>query len=311
LGGSQSAGYGHVHINYEVLNKPWCEAVLKKGSGYDGLQITLLSDVILRDEMGQVTASPDLLKQAISRKVGSELRIHPERRSYLGHTTVGGFNRKWGLPLPQLTALAMGSVLVLTGELTPEKIQLLELEGIGEHRIDGFGRLAINAWQHETISISSPYEPYQEPLKSTLTGESLGMVQVLADRVLHQRLEGLLQKRASELVIKGGRISNSQLSRLRLVARESINKGSFDMLKELLDNLPKNATEQFNSAKVDGESLMVWLRSNIAEPGKWIINSTLEIANQEYSFTSSMKREYTLRLIMALAKKASKLEVPV
>jgi CRISPR-associated protein Csx10 len=314
MGGSQSAGYGHVHIKYEVLDEPWCEADKKKDSNSDELQITLLSDVILRDSMGQVTASPDLLKQAISHKVGCELSFHSERHSYLEHTTVGGFNRKWGLPLPQVPALAMGSVLVLTGELSPEQIEQLESEGIGERRIDGFGRLAINAWQQENFSICFPDELHQNPLELTLPEDSLDMVKVLADRVLHQRLEGLLQKRASELSIKGGRISNSQLSRLRLVARESINNGNFDMLANLLNNLPKNAAEQFDSAKVEGKTLMSWLMSNIKEPGKWIVNpdkSTLEIADQKYSFTEVMKIEYTLRLIMALAKKAAKSEVPV
>jgi CRISPR-associated protein Csx10 len=314
LGGSQSAGYGHVQIKHEILDKPWCEIGEKKDPEYDdGFQITLLSDVILRDSMGQVTASPDLLKQAISYKVCKELSIHSERRSYLGYTTVGGFNRKWGLPLPQVPALTMGSVLVLTGELTAEQIELLESEGIGERRIDGFGRIAINAWQCEKIYIYSPAESDENPLQSALAGDSLNMIEVLACRVLHQRLEGLLQKKVYELSIQGGRISNSQLSRLRLVARESINKGNCSMLVELLDNLPKNAMEQFNSAKVDGKSLMVWLRSNIDEPGNWIVNadrSTLEIANHKYPFTEPMKLEYTLRLIMALAKKASKLEVP-
>lgn len=312
LGGSQSAGYGHVQITHKVLDQPWHEAGVKKNSEYDGLQITLLSDVILRDEMGQVKASPDLLKQAISHKAGTKLSFHSERRSYLGHTTVGGFNRKWGLPLPQVPAITMGSVLVLTEKLTPEQINLLESEGIGERRINGFGRLAINAWQRKKFSICFPCESDQNPKESALAGDSLDMVKVLACRVLHQRLEGLLQKKASELSIRGGRISNSQLSRLRLIARESINHGNCTMLVELLDNLPKNAMEQFNSAKVDEKSLMVWLKSNIDEPGDWIVNadkSTLEIASQKYPFTESMKLEYTLRLIMALAKKALKLEV--
>jgi CRISPR-associated protein Csx10 len=68
LGGSQSAGYGHVHIEYEVLDKPWCEAGKKKDSDYDGLQITLLSDVILRDSIGQVTASPDWVRVTFYRE---------------------------------------------------------------------------------------------------------------------------------------------------------------------------------------------------------------------------------------------------
>jgi CRISPR-associated protein Csx10 len=319
LGGSQSAGYGHVRITYEILTEPWREAGIQPKVEYDGLQITLLSDVILRDVMGQVTANPDLLRQAIAEKFNVELTFHPKRRSYVGQTTIGGFNRKWGLPLPQMPALAMGSVLVLQGKLTPEQIQQLEMEGIGDRRIDGFGRLAINAWQEEEIKIHKPYQPPPTSQIPVLAGETLSMTRTLAQRILHQRLESELQKKASELSIEG-RISNSQLSRLRLIARESINQGnatdstSSTALTSLLENLPKNARDQFNRAKVDGRSLMNWVTETLQQPGAWITNPdelTVRIANQTYPIDDSMKREYTLRLIMALARKATKMEESV
>jgi CRISPR-associated protein Csx10 len=313
IGGSQSAGYGHVNITYTVVDQPWRETGNQPEVAHDGLRITLLSDVILRDHMGQITASPDLLRQAIAEKFGRDFSFHPDLRSYVGHTTIGGFNRKWGLPLPQMPALAMGSVLMLQGELTREQIQQLETEGIGERRIDGFGRVAINSWQEEEFSVVRPYQSHQDPLKLTLTGPDLDLTRIVAQRILHQRLESLLQKRAGELSIQG-KISNSQLSRLRLIARESISEGNSDKLTELLENLPKNAREQFNRTKVDGRSLMDWLTTNLTQPGQWITNPndiTVTVADQNYPIDESIKQEYTLRLIMALAKKATKMEATV
>jgi CRISPR-associated protein Csx10 len=323
LGGSQSAGYGHVQIINSVgdeLDLPWREANAQQEVDYeDGIQITLLSDVILRDEMGQVTASPELLIQAIANKFNVDLTIHPDRRSSVGHTLIGGFNRKWGLPLPQLPALAMGSVLVVQGNLTPAQIQQLETEGIGERRIDGFGRLAVNLWQQEKFRILKPNQSTHLPSIPLLDGEDLKTMDLLAQRILHQRLESELQRKASELSIEG-KISNSQISRLQLIARASISQGhSTDLpepLKDLLKNLPKNAKSQFEQAKVNGKSLMNWLITNLDEPGCWINNPdhlSIKFAGQpqQYSINASMKRQYTLRLIMALAKKATKMETPL
>jgi CRISPR-associated protein Csx10 len=314
LGGSQSAGYGHVCITHEVLKKPWKEAKKASHPEYEGLQITCLSDVILRDEMGQVTASPDVLRRAIVHKTGVDLTMHPERRSYLDHTTVGGFNRKWGLPLPQMPALSMGSVLVLAGKLTSEQIQQIETQGIGERLIDGFGRLAVNMWQDKRFDIHSPHAPYQEHPSIILTEKESTMAQTVAQRILHQRLERLLQRKASELSIQGGRISNSQLSRLWLTAREAMNKNDTSAITKLLENLPRNAKEQFCRARVGKQSLMDWITTNISQPGAWIVNPRnldVTIADQKYDVSDAMKREYTLRLIMALAKNASKTETLV
>ncbi|MEB3213727.1 MAG: RAMP superfamily CRISPR-associated protein [Leptolyngbyaceae bacterium] len=315
LGGSQSAGYGHVRITYEVIDTdtPWREAGHQPEAEHKGLQITLLSDMILQDDEGQITANPDLLRRAIAEKFGINLTFHPERRSYIGHTTIGGFNRKWGLPLPQMPALAMGSVLVLKGELTGEQIQQLEAEGIGDRRIDGFGRVAVNFWQEETFNIVKPYAPDPNPPELTLTGADLDLTRTVAQRILYQRLELQLQKKASELSIRG-KISNSQLSRLRLTAREAISTDNSTTLILMLCNLPKNARDQFDGARVDGKSLTVWITENVNSPGQWILNEddlTVTIANHSYPIDDAMKREYTLRLIMALAKKATKMEASV
>lgn len=55
---------------------------------------------------------------------------------------VGGFNRKWGLELPQTLAVSAGSVLVFeaTQTLTPEELLTLEHEGLGDRKAEGFGR---------------------------------------------------------------------------------------------------------------------------------------------------------------------------
>ncbi|MHC5770606.1 MAG: hypothetical protein ACYTXI_34500 [Nostoc sp.] len=48
------------------------------------------------------------------------------QRSFAGNSVVGGFNRKWELPLPQVPVLKAGSVFVFHKiPLTSEQIQQL------------------------------------------------------------------------------------------------------------------------------------------------------------------------------------------
>lgn len=127
LGGSQSAGYGHTQIIpiedaensdtwYEIGSDP------EYREDRELLRLTLLSDLILRDRWGQYVAMPsmqlitdegerevDPLTQLLEQSL--EVKLEPQS-SFISSLVVGGFNRKWGLPLPQVPALAAGSVFV-------------------------------------------------------------------------------------------------------------------------------------------------------------------------------------------------------
>ena len=87
---------------------------------------------------GQI--DPAALEQELCDRLGGAATIERRRRAF---TVVGGFNQKWRLELPQVPAVAAGSMLVLKAERAIPIAFLKEIErtGLGERRIEGFGRL--------------------------------------------------------------------------------------------------------------------------------------------------------------------------
>jgi CRISPR-associated protein Csx10 len=314
LGGSQSAGYGHCKIsNVQPRDDNWNEVSIPvaKRNSQDDLVITLLSNAILRDEYGQPVADPNLIKCEIEKilEIVNLPKPLPEAQPiYAGSENIGGFNRKWGLPLPQVPALSMGSVFVFKEySLTEEQIKLLESQGIGERRVDGFGRVSVN-WLSESEFNAKKTDQKGKPDVSQLQGDSLTLAEKMADRLLRQKLDQKLLEKLGNLSIQNG-ISNSQLSRLRLFARQALPQNS-DLVLSMLNNLPKNAQKQLET-KIKVGNREIPLKSQIEtwlqKPQEWITDvDTVKIANVEKGLTDALAMEYTLRLIEAVAKKATK-----
>ncbi|VXD25827.1 conserved hypothetical protein [Planktothrix serta PCC 8927] len=327
LGGSRSAGYGHIKIEILSPDKPqeldnWNEIQIKKPEdrlNRKKLKITLLSDVILRDYCGQCSADPCLVKQAIEDKLLVQL---PQATNvFISSTIVGGFNQKWGLPLPQVPALSAGSVFVFDAQLTTEEIKILEREGIGDRCIDGFGRIAVN-WLGEYREFSAtPPEPVTAK-ETQLEEKYHDLAGQIAENILRQKLEQFLVEKISHISINHisirRKISNSQLSRLEIVAQQALTVQSRIPVFRLLRYLASNARNQFKNTEVLGiaerpkhldEQIYDLLRKPIGNPESWIKNPQdlqVEVAGITRKLTLKLAREYTLRLIMAIAKKAKK-----
>lgn len=320
LGGSQSAGYGHTKIIDIQTHDNWNEVDSPENrTEHENFTITLLSDLILRDEWGQYAVIPPspqqvsapltkILENELKRILEDDIQLKP-KESFTSSTLIGGFNRQWGLPLPQVPALAAGSVFVFEHiEIAPEQIQQLEAQGLGERRIDGFGRIAVNLRNDESFKIALPDKPklsIQPQLKNKLSRDIA--TQMLA-RLLEEKLEQKLKKELSYIDIKGT-ISNSQLSRLRLIARQALPSGNCDLVLALLNNLPSNASGQFERAKINNESFKEKLYTWLNNPDSWISNKqelTVKISDIESNLNHELAKKYTLRLIMAVAKKAMK-----
>ncbi|MGF1674992.1 MAG: RAMP superfamily CRISPR-associated protein [Rivularia sp. (in: cyanobacteria)] len=323
LGGSQSAGYGHTQITDIQTHDNWNEVNLADNrTEHEHFTITLLSDLILRDEWGQYAVIPpspqqasspltNVLEKALSRILELDDIQLQAKESFTTSTLIGGFNRKWGLPLPQVPALAAGSVFVFEKiEITAEQIQQLEAEGLGERKIDGFGRIAVNLRNDSNFQFASPNN--EKPKLSNqpqLTNKlSRDIATRMVERLLQEKLEQKLKKELSYLSIKGD-ISNSQLSRLQLIARQALPTGNCDLVLTLLNNLPSNANGQFERAKINNESFKQKLTNWLKNPESWTNNKqdlTAKISKIESTVNPQLDREYTLRLIIAVAKKAMK-----
>ena len=133
----------------------------------------------------------------------------------------------------------------------------------------------------------------------------------MAQRLLEQKLEQYLQTKVGYLKLDEG-ISNSQLSRLQSVARQGLPSGDCSLVISLLNNLPSNAKSLFDRTKIGNISFRQQLDEWLGNPGDWINGIEVKIADVERRFDDDRARQdklaekYTLRLIMAVAKKATK-----
>ncbi len=326
LGGSRKAGYGHTEISQIEEHDIWHEVETDAEYREDRelLRITLLSDLILQDKCGQYVAMPsmqlitddgerevDPLTQLLEQLL--EVKLEPQS-SFISSLVVGGFNRKWGLPLPQVPALAAGSVFVFNyeGELNIDRIRILENQGIGERRVDGFGRLAVN-WLEEhpefTGNLPTSETEWTEPNLKPNTEDS-SIAAKMAKRLLEQKLDRLLLEKVDRWKLEPNKLRKSQLSRLIIVARQALTEESKNPVIELLEHLPKNANSQFEDTRVNGKSFKKQIGEWLNGQDSWIDSNHFEIKVAGESVSSNlvekMKLEYTLRLIMAVAKKATK-----
>lgn len=352
LGGSQSAGYGHTIIelvqNDELVENDsnWYEvgtSPQERIERNEDLTITLLSDTIVRNDFGQVVADPEVLRQVLSAALNVELEFQ-EGGIYASSLIVGGFNRKWGLPLPQTPAFAAGSVFVFNKvDFDLQRIKLLEEQGIGERRVDGFGRIVAN-WLDDEQTVYNAKLPQSEAkavnTTEPLAPESFKIATNIATRIVRKKLDELLLKQVSSIeLLKKDKISNSQLSRLMIVARKALSeleienekpKGErktitelAEPVRDLLVNLPSNAHKQFDSTRLStGEKLNEQIHNWIDSPDSWLNNSwrsdsqtkslvasdkpTVTIASVPQGFDNYVALEYSLRLIIAVAKKTMK-----
>jgi CRISPR-associated protein Csx10 len=310
FGGCQSAGYGHCKIMMPIKTvDDWNEIALSADDREDNeiSSITLLSDTLLRNQYGQPSADPALIKEAIEDILKTDL---PQPSDvFAASTLIGGFNIKWGLPLPQVPALKAGSVVVFKDvEFSSEQIQQLEAYGIGERREEGFGRIAVNCLQEEHFTASLPNSSSNSSLPSLTDDISRLLAQQMAERIVRNKLESSLQKKLGYLTLQGD-ISNSQLSRLEIVARQGLASGSRLPVFRLLRYLPSNARQQFQRAKVSDKpfdrQIYEWLRN----PKSWVSNPQdleVNVAGEMKDLSHRLAREYALRLIVAVAKKATK-----
>ncbi|MBD2150641.1 hypothetical protein H6F44_10990 [Pseudanabaena sp. FACHB-1277] len=335
LGGSQSAGYGHVTVQL-LEDDSWNEVGLdwEERSSQPKLTVTLLSNLILRDDFGQPTTDPQILNKELSESLGTNLKYLD---SYANVEVVGGFNRKWGLPLPQVPSITAGSVFVFEKikEILDTNVYNVESQGIGERKVDGFGRISIN-WIAEIekfqVDQTSKINYNQESESATNQKESNNQVdkiaQIMARRILSQKLDELLLKQIplnTPTESKDIYVSNSQLSRLMNVTRQSLSERSNKPLYQLIGeqeestNLNRNAREQFKRTKINDQSFDKQIRDWVASPLDWINTAwgsdndgnnpvlegkpAIQIAGYTEVLNYEMALEYTFRLIMAVSRK--------
>lgn len=307
LGGSRNAGYGKSEIVCDADIKDWQEPQVPEAKEIESgqpLTITLLSNALVRDGNGQFQT--DLTAESLGLNAADVLIVAD--KTFKRGELVGGFNRKWGLPLPQTLSVKAGSVFKFTAQVKIEKdkIEGWLKQGIGERTLDGFGRVAVNLHTKEDYKITKAESETASMITLSAEGKKIG--ESLAEKIIKRRFEADLSSKVLKYKIKGG-ISNSQISRIRLYIREML-RGEKENFGNFFSNLKSKASEQFESAEVSGEKHQGRLKN-------WIIdvftNQDILSANK-VSFGNSnkaeadgekFKRKFHLLLIDGvLAKKA-------
>ncbi|HNZ02035.1 MAG TPA: hypothetical protein PKJ34_12535 [Anaerolineaceae bacterium] len=309
LGGSLTAEYGQVQVESLNIQQNWQETGQRSTSGDGVVTITLLSDAILRGEDGQY----HLDLQPVLKKT--------HKSAFIRERIVGGFNKKWGLPLAQSIAIQAGSVFTYNaGEIQPGLLDSISESGVGERRVEGYGRVAVNWTNSPKLVWTKGGSAATSQASATQLVPPTGESDVLLKRILERRLRALLDDRLAAAVAElslQGEISNSQLSRLRLAARKAGQEGSYQPVVTHLDGL-KSSKKQLERARVatrdrDGKpvriSLFEWLKQNeqIWETHFAEAEDDLPtLGGVAVTIPEQLKVEYVSRLVEGLLRKTSR-----
>jgi len=297
IGGSHSAGYGLVNID-EVKIGDWNE-YHPLGDEPEKIVITLLSNALVRNNH---TGSYALSLESI---LGSKHEL-----AFAKPIVVGGFNRTWNLPLAQGLAIQAGSVFVYENDSDLAKqLHILEKTGIGERLAEGFGRIAINWHNFEKISI----EKYERSalLPEIVSGPSKELARRMAQRLLRSELDLKLIEAVNQFSIKPKKLTNTQISRMRLSARLALSKNNPEEIINHLNGMKRTAKDQFLRSQIYGKPLWNWIEERARDPQSiWSIlgvreDSILTVGGIKPE-RGKLALEYTVFLIDRVLQKASK-----
>jgi len=304
IGGARTAGYGRVRLEVDDIVTGWQEYPADSSLDSGEIVVTLLSDTLVRGRDGQITGDLDCALADLLGLASLETR---RKRRYQRLSLVGGFNRKWGLPLPQAWALEAGTVYVYeAGAFDPEDLRRKVALGIGERRAEGFGRIAVNWHTASTVKRQKLIKP--QSLRPKLSMESRDLAREMAQR----RLRLLLERRLIEYLSKAKfkRLpSNTQLSRVRNAVQQALAAGDVEPVKDHLRQL-KAAREQLDRARVNGLSMMAWIQARVdsldVEQQLLGGGSLPQVAGEQANLDDNLRRIYTLRLIDGVMQVATK-----
>jgi CRISPR-associated protein Csx10 len=272
VGRSRRSGYGGMAtITWEGRQNH--ETV---GGGREGLQ-PLKKNIVPGDEPFRLLlSSPCIVRNpvtgqqdpgALMNRIVSRFdnRVEVIRRVWT-FETVGGFNRKWRLELPQTLAVSAGSVFVLKASqaISLNELYEIEHEGLGERKDEGYGRLLFLDKPTETISLPK----YAESIScKTCTGQPPEIVTKIESRIVQAQLARIIEEKAAELAksVRHNLLpTNSLIGRLRTPLRDVPDNAIRILKLWLSDNeaeqLKRPAMDQLTRCKIgDGRDLRTWI----------------------------------------------------
>jgi len=277
LGRSRSANYGRVSIHAVTEMSSWREigGSIAQVSG-PRARLTLLSDTLLRDQNGQpATAVTAKLLQAY---LGLPVTLD-SAHTIVDTVQVGGYNRAWRLPLPQTIALKAGSVIAFApaNPLTVASVAELEAQGLGERRVEGFGRVAFD-WQLDDelkVQIGALHTAPPGTSQGALSAAGSMIAQRMAKRLLNEMIAAHIQVFLRDKLIDHPTnlarlqpLKNSQLGRIRVLVRQALNAPTPNaaLVRDGLERFKPVSRTQLESARFGSISFAQWLHKLLSPP---------------------------------------------
>jgi len=341
LGKARTAGYGRARAQLvgEAEASGWHESKSEAAPASGPWRLTLLSDAMLRDAGGRLGAGGEALQAALAAATCVEAKDIKVTPRFVAARTVGGFNRTWGLPLPQATAARMGSEYEVTCAVwTSDHLRQMEQLGVGERCSDGFGRIALSA-KGSKVALHEvkrdAVNPAAKPLSENTPAHALA--KQMAERLLRRQLDRLVMVQAQEISVRVTQPSVSQLKRMQAVVNDALTtllRSSSDepmqRLKNYMESLKQRSSvrNMFTSGRF-AQANSTWL-CNAADLHQWLekrfsndgenIDKILgikcgempqglelpEVGGVKAEMTSKLRREYSLRLVHAVLGLAAK-----
>jgi len=272
VGRSRRAGYGGAATisfgSAEDREALWRDVQQEDVPAESRFRAYLLSACITRDPFtGQI--DPSALPGLLVQRLGGEAVVNIERILW-NFETVGGFNRKWQLEVPQALAVKAGSMIVLKASqaIPADVLRQIEHEGIGERRIEGYGRLVFlkeGRLQERIESDDRRNAPFPQP-----NGPAPEVVEFLQRRLLDAAFSRSLPRQVRNLVRDVKHVpSGSLLGRLRIPLRSGDPAAGLQTLKEWLEGkddsknprkLKREARDKLRACRLANATLFEWLR---------------------------------------------------
>ncbi len=288
VGRSRRAGYGgeaeveftgQAQREYENVS----ESISRDVAAGESFRALLVSACVGRHPTtGQI--DPIALQHELRRRLGDAATVERTRWTF---ETVGGFNQKWRLELPQTPAVAAGAVLVLkaTSAIPTATLRAIEHEGLGERRVEGFGRVLFLEHSEDHGAIRLARVKDQGPAASggprqlgSPSEQNRHQIHLLEQRIVMAAARAELDRVAAlDLAAQADkRPTNSLLGRLRTLFRratgEEAAQAALANLKtwcsdgDIPGALKKNAREKLDRCTIGGVGVRQWLRG-LADAG--------------------------------------------
>jgi len=277
VGRSRRAGYGgEAAVEFRTQAQREYENVsdsISRDVDADAWFRALLTSAYVGRHPATGQIDPSALQHELERRLDETAKV---KRTRWAFETVGAFNQKWRVEVPQAQAVAGGAVLVLkaTRAIPVSTLRAIEHEGLGERRVEGFGRILFleHLDDHRTFEIQGERKDR----------EHSGLEQVLAPTAHEREHISLLERRivlaaarseldqiaTADIAAKSKTLpSSSLLGRLRTLFRGVVNEGSAETALNNLATwcstgdkaLKDKARKRLEKCNVPAGTLLNWL----------------------------------------------------